>query len=104
MTHEAPDERRDFTGWSVERFGDRCFVNYSVAAPAGIGRTEILRAELDAAMSGERKLSDLVPRSARRDPLLEKTPEWAKIVLFVVTSISVGLIITVAVMWGWEWL
>lgn len=103
MSRSLPDERRDFFGWSVERFGDRCFVNFTTGAPAGVGRTEIMREEFNAAMSGDRRLSDLVPGSARRDPLIEKTPEWAKIALFITATISVGGIIAVTLIRGWEW-
>ena len=90
MGYETPDERRDFTGWSVERFGDQCFVNFSSAAPAGIGRTGISRRDFDAAISGDRNLSDLVPRSARNDPIIEKTPKWAKILVFIAALVLVG--------------
>lgn len=104
MNRNLPDERRDFFGWTVERFGDECFVNFTTGAPAGVDRTKIAREEFDAAMAGERKLSDLVPRGARRDPLLEKTPEWTKIALFITVTICVGGMIAVALIRGWEWL
>ena len=56
MTHEAPDERHDYIGWSVERFGKRCFVTSSESLPPDAiypFRAEITLDEFERVKAGE---------------------------------------------------
>lgn len=56
MTYETPDERHAYTGWSIERYGPRCFVVSSERLPPDAiypFRAEITLDEFERVKAGE---------------------------------------------------
>lgn len=55
MATAAPDERHEFTGWSVERFDDRHFLEWHALRSYGppSGRVEISEVDFRSAVAGD---------------------------------------------------
>ena len=81
MSYETPDERHDYTGWSLLRFGTACFVD--LFFPPGeeyvSGRYEITHDEFEGLKSGDLALPDLLdqfqrsPQSRMNEPVKRRT-------------------------------
>ena len=104
MAEDQPDERHDQPGWSIERFGARCFLSWHDASIVGdnAGRVEIDAQDFRAARDGKVAIGRLLRKYDRQALTRGLENPSLRVKVFLLASFIVALAALIAVLSGWS--